>query len=55
MFPIDGVREAYEAVREVYRSLGAEDRIELYVGPNEHRFYKKRVWPFLAQWLRDAV
>ena len=55
LFPIDGVHAAYEAVRDIYSSLGAEDRVELYVGPDEHRFYKKRVWPFLAHWLRGQV
>ena len=50
-FPIDGMYAAYEATRVIYRSLDAEDRLELYVGPGGHRFYKKRAWPFLARWL----
>lgn len=50
-FPIEGVYPAYETVRRVYHSLGAEHRVELDVGPEGHRFYKRRVWPFLARWL----
>jgi dienelactone hydrolase len=50
-FPIDGVYPAYETIRNVYGSLSAEERVELYVGPEGHRFYKERVWPFLARWL----
>lgn len=51
IFPIDGVHAAYEAVQEVYRSLNVEDRLGLYVGPGDHRFYKTPVWPFLSRWL----
>ena len=50
-FPIDGMYAAYETARDIYRSLNAEDRIDLYVGPGGHRFYKERVWPLLARWL----
>jgi dienelactone hydrolase len=50
-FPIEGVYPAFETVRRIYDSLGAGERVELDVGPEGHRFYKKRVWPFLARWL----
>jgi len=52
IFPVDGVYAAYETVQDIYRSLNVEDRLELYVGPEGHRFYKQPVWPFLARWLR---
>ena len=51
IFPIDGVYAAYETVQGVYRSLDAEARLDLYVGPKDHRFYKAPVWPFLTRWL----
>ncbi len=49
IFPIDGVREAFEKTRAIYSALGAEDNIELYVGDEGHRYYAARVWDFLAE------
>lgn len=49
IFPLEGVRLAYERAQEIYRAAGAEDKLELYVGPEGHRYYAARVWPFLEQ------
>ncbi len=51
IFPVDGVRAAFETVQSVYRALGAEERTGIYVGDGGHRFYKAPVWPFLKRWL----
>ena len=45
LFPLAGVRECFDEVREVYRALGAEERVELVVGPEGHRFYPELGWP----------
>lgn len=50
IFPIDGVREAFAKVQEIYAAFGVEDRVELFVGSGDHRFYKKPVWPFIRRW-----
>lgn len=47
--PIDAVRRSYEKLRRLYQITGAADRLELFVGPEGHRFYSERVWPFLAE------
>ncbi|NLJ36822.1 MAG: prolyl oligopeptidase family serine peptidase [candidate division WS1 bacterium] len=49
IFPIEGVYEAYEKLQDVYAAFGAQDNLELYVGPEGHRYYKARVWDFFAQ------
>ncbi len=49
IFPIDGVRRAFEKAQAVYAALGAEDNLELYVGDEGHRFYAARVWEFLEE------
>ncbi|MFO7945478.1 MAG: alpha/beta hydrolase family protein [Armatimonadota bacterium] len=49
IFPIEGVREAYEKLQAVYADFGAEDNLELYVGEEGHRFYAARVWDFFSE------
>jgi dienelactone hydrolase len=51
IFPIAGVRKAFETVRAIYQSLDVEERADLYIGDGEHRFFKKPVWPFVQHWL----
>ncbi|MEF3306507.1 alpha/beta hydrolase family protein [Paenibacillus sp. GYB003] len=51
IYPIEGTREAFDHLRNVYRSMGAEDRCELYVGQGGHRYYKERVWDFVGKHL----
>jgi dienelactone hydrolase len=54
IFPIAGVREAFAALRPIYRAFEAEDRLELFVGPGGHRYYADRVWDFFEQQLAAA-
>ena len=49
IFPIAGVREGFEKLAVIYAAAGASDKLELYVGPEDHRYYKERMWPLLAQ------
>lgn len=49
IFPIEGVYEAYEKLQAIYAEFGAQDNLELYVGPEDHRYYKARVWDFFAE------
>jgi len=49
IFPLAGVHEAYAQVREVCEALGAEANLELYVGPEGHRYYKARTWDFVRE------
>jgi dienelactone hydrolase len=37
-FDVRGARKAYEQLRHVYRLLGAEDQVKLFVGPTYHGF-----------------
>ena len=48
IFPIDGVRCAYAELQKIYAAAGAQQQVELYVGQGGHRYYKERVWPFIA-------
>jgi dienelactone hydrolase len=49
IFPLAGVKLAYEKVQQMYAAAGAPDQVELYIGPEDHRYYKARVWDFFAE------
>ena len=53
IFPIQGVEETFETIRQIYRAAGAAGRCRLVVGPGGHRFYADLAWPVfreLAGW-----
>jgi hypothetical protein len=49
IFPIAAVRRSHERLRAIYRVAGAEAMCRLSVGEGGHRYYKKDVWPFVAE------
>ena len=49
IFPIHHTKAAFAQLAAVYRAAGVPDRCELYVGDGGHRYYKERVWPFIAE------
>jgi predicted peptidase len=49
IFPIEGVRRAYETLQAIYAAFNAEDSLELHVGEEGHRFYADRVWDFFEE------
>ena len=49
IFPLEGVRIAYEQTREIYQAAGQPENLELFVGGEGHRYYAERVWDFLAE------
>ena len=49
IFPVAHTRAAFEQLAKIYRAAGVPDRCELYVGAGGHRYYKERVWPFIAE------
>lgn len=51
IFPIEGVKIAYEKLQAIYGASGAGDKLELYVGPEGHRYYKARTWDFVREHL----
>ena len=51
IFPLAGVQEAYQQVQGMYDALGAAANLELYVGPEGHRYYKARAWSFVREHL----
>lgn len=46
IFPIEGVRRAFERLRVIYDAVGAADDCELHVGDGGHRYFPEGVWPF---------
>jgi dienelactone hydrolase len=47
IFPIDGVRSAFEQLRHIYVAAGAEEACQLVVGEGGHRFYAADAWPVM--------
>ena len=48
IFPIAHTEAAFAQLMKVYRVLSVPERCELYVGDGGHRYYKERVWSFVA-------
>lgn len=49
IFPVEGVRKAFEATREIYAAAGCPDNARLIVGPEGHRFYADLAWPVIRE------
>lgn len=54
IFPIEGVRQAFETAEEIFRAAGCAENIELIVGEGGHRFYAQESWPVIRRML-DTV
>lgn len=50
-YPIEHTREAYRHAKKIYEAMapGQPALCELYEGRSGHRYYKERVWPFIAE------
>ena len=49
IFPVAHTKAAFEQLAKIYRAAGVPDRCELYIGDGGHRYYKERVWSFIAE------
>ena len=52
IFPIAGVRCAFESAQRVFQAAGAADNVELVIGEGGHRFYAAPSWPIVQRWLQ---
>jgi len=50
IFPLKGVKYAFNKLRHIYGVAGVPERCELYVGEGGHRYYKQGAWPFIRKW-----
>ena len=51
IFPLDGVKSAYEKALAIYEAFGAADNCRLIIGQEGHRFYADPSWPVYADML----
>ena len=49
IFPDEGVKEAFETIKELYAAAGVPDRCRLVTGPEGHRFYADLSWPVVHE------
>lgn len=49
IFPLAGVNIAFDKAQQMYKASARPDLVELYVGPEGHRFYKARIWDFVKE------
>ena len=49
IFPVAHTKAAFEQLSRIYRAAAVPQRCELYVGDGGHRYYKERVWTFVAE------
>jgi len=49
IFPIDAVREGFAALSRIYRDAGSPSNLELFEGPEGHRYYALRTWDFFRE------
>lgn len=52
IFPWDKAAEQVEIARNVYKALGAEEKIEHYVGEEGHRYYPNLAWPNINKYMK---
>jgi len=50
IFPLHGVRYAFDKLKHIYEVAGVPERCELFVGEGGHRYYKQGAWPFIRKW-----
>jgi len=51
IFPMHGVRSAFDQLEAIYRAAGAADRCRLVVGEGGHRFYAEPAWDAMRRFL----
>ncbi|MCI4439348.1 acetylxylan esterase, partial [archaeon] len=51
IFPIESAKYAYEKVKEVYRFLNAEDKIDSDFFEGRHEISGRKSYDFLVKWL----
>ena len=49
IFPVAHTEAAFAQLAKVYAAASVPDRCELYIGDGGHRYYKERVWSFIAE------
>ena len=55
IFPVAGVRKAFDHLKTIYAAAGAPHRCHLVIGNGGHRFYAEEAWPvMLEEVARDA-
>ena len=49
IFPVAHTQAAFAQLAKIYAAASVPDRCELYIGDGGHRYYKERVWSFIAE------
>jgi len=52
IFPLKGVRKAFDKLKQVYTVADVPERCQLSLGDGGHRYYKADVWPFMDRYLK---
>lgn len=45
IFPIEGVKENFDIIKNIYDAAGVADKCQLVIGEGGHRFYAEQAWP----------
>jgi hypothetical protein len=51
IFPLNGVKETWETVKNLYAAAGTPDNCRLVIGEGSHRFYADDAWPVVKELL----
>jgi len=51
IFPLPGVKRAFESLKRIYTAAGVPERCQLVIGEGGHRFYADDAWPVLLKLL----
>jgi cephalosporin-C deacetylase-like acetyl esterase len=49
IFPLDGVRAAYDTIQQIYSRAGAAGNCRLVIGEGGHRYYAAQSWPVFRE------
>ncbi|RYZ49190.1 MAG: hypothetical protein EOO14_21010 [Chitinophagaceae bacterium] len=47
IYPIAETRKAFAALQEIYSVAGKPGNVELFEGPEGHKYYHEGSWPFI--------
>jgi hypothetical protein len=53
IFPLHGVIQMFDIMKNLYRAAGAEDACALVIGQEGHRFYADDAWPVMHTLLKN--
>ena len=53
IFPLQGVRKAFNHLKRIYKAAGAPNNCRLVIGEGDHRYYANESWPSMLKYMKQ--